>query len=288
VVHGDDDGAANDRELGRHRHGHLRVPDTEHDVMTHPSHDAIDRSAADGSMFELRNLTVAYDRVVAVQDVSLHVDRGEIVALLGGNGAGKSTTVQSIVGWARPTAGRIMFEDRDLTGARTEDVVRSGITLVPQGRQVFSRLTVRENLRLGALARAGRPLLLESTEGLLDLFPILGQRADQAAGDLSGGEQQQLVIARALMSSPRFIMFDEPSIGLAPKIATHIFDLIRRLRDLGLTVLVIEQNVSLALDICDRAYVLREGEVRLTGAPDEIQASPELEALFLGARRSVA
>jgi len=220
--------------------------------------------------------------VAALRQLSLQVAEGEIVALLGPNGAGKTTTLKAIVGWARATRGRITFEGRDLTRMKTEDIVRLGITMVPQGRQVFSRLTVAENLMLGGLARADRTATADMASEMLDMFTVLQTRRRELAGNLSGGEQQQLVIARALMSNPRLVIFDEPSLGLAPGLATRTFELIAQLRSRGLTIIIVEQNVGLALAISDRAYVLAGGKLALSGDVTSLRESPELKKVFLG------
>ncbi|HEU5373732.1 MAG TPA: ABC transporter ATP-binding protein [Gaiellaceae bacterium] len=217
-----------------------------------------------------------------MRNLSLHVGEGEIVALLGPNGAGKTTTLKAIVGWAKASRGQIRFEGRDLTRLKTEDIVRLGVTLVPQGRQVFSRLTVAENLMLGGLARNHRGSNGDLASGMLDMFTVLGERRRELAGNLSGGEQQQLVIARALMSNPRLVIFDEPSLGLAPGLAARTFELISRLRARGLTIIIVEQNVGLALAISDRAYVLAGGELALSGDVASLRESPELKQIFLG------
>ena len=211
---------------------------------------------------------------------------GEIVALLGPNGSGKTTTLKAIVGWARASQGRIAFEGRDITRMKTEDIVRLGVTLVPQGRQVFSRLTVAENLMLGRLARGRRTSSNDMASDMVDMFTILQERRHELAGNLSGGEQQQLVIARALMSNPRLVILDEPSLGLAPGLASRTFELIASLRSRGLTIIIVEQNVALALAISDRAYVLADGELALNGDAASLRESPEFKRVFLGIGRA--
>jgi branched-chain amino acid transport system ATP-binding protein len=236
----------------------------------------------DTPFFEICDLSVSYGAVQALRHLSLRVDEGEIVALLGPNGAGKTTTLKAIVGWARPSGGRIRFAGRDITRMKTEDIVRLGVTMVPQGRQVFSRLTVAENLMLGGLARAGRTARGDMARDMLEMFSVLRARRRELAGNLSGGEQQQLVIARALVSNPRLVIFDEPSLGLAPGLAARTFELIARLRSRGLTIIIVEQNVGLALAICDRAYVVAGGELALSGDVASLRESPELKKVFLG------
>jgi branched-chain amino acid transport system ATP-binding protein len=254
--------------LNRRRRAHS-APTGESDGATPP-------------FFEISDLSVSYGGVQAVRNLSLQVGEGEIVALLGPNGAGKTTTLKAIVGWAKASRGQIRFEDRDLTRLKTEDIVRLGVTLVPQGRQVFSRLTVAENLMLGGLARNHRGSNGDLASGMLDMFTVLGERRRELTGNLSGGEQQQLVIARALMSNPRLVIFDEPSLGLAPGLAARTFELISRLRARGLTIIIVEQNVGLALAISDRAYVLAGGELALSGDVASLRESPELRQIFLG------
>jgi len=232
--------------------------------------------------FEIRELSVSYSGVEALRRLSLHVAEGEIVALLGPNGAGKTTTLKAIVGWAKASHGHITFEGRELTRMKTEDIVRIGVTMVPQGRQVFSRLTVDENLMLGGLARARGTATADMASDMLDMFTVLGARRRELAGNLSGGEQQQLVIVRALMSNPRLVIFDEPSLGLAPALAASTFELISRLRSRGLTIIIVEQNVGLALAISDRAYVLANGQLALSGDVATLRQSPELKEIFLG------
>jgi branched-chain amino acid transport system ATP-binding protein len=236
-------------------------------------------------LLEISDLSVSYGGVQAVRDVSLQVDEGEIVALLGPNGAGKTTTLKAVVGWAPASRGRITFEDRDLTRMKTEDIVTLGVTLVPQGRQVFSRLTVAENLMLGGLAR-GRRTNGNMASDMLEMFTVLRARSRELAGNLSGGEQQQLVIARALMSNPRLVIFDEPSLGLAPGLAARTFELIASLRTRGLTIIIVEQNVGLALAISDRAYVLAGGQLALSGDVRSLRESPKLKEIFLGIERA--
>jgi len=233
-------------------------------------------------MLDVRNLTVSYDGIRAVRDLDLTVGEGEVVALLGPNGAGKSSTLNAIVGLAPTTRGSIRLAGADITRTPTESIVRLGLTQVPEGRQVFGQLTVDENLVLGGLAHRNGRTKDEVREGLLELFPILRERGGQAAGTLSGGEQQQLTIARALMSDPRMVLFDEPSLGLAPVVTQKIFDLIASLRSRGLTMLVVEQNVELALRISDRAYVLANGELKLSGSSAELREASGIQRTYLG------
>jgi branched-chain amino acid transport system ATP-binding protein len=234
-------------------------------------------------LLSIDDLSVSYGPVAAVRGASLEVRRDEIVALLGANGAGKSSTMWAIVGLAPRTGGRVAFDGRDLTGLAPEDVVRAGIAIVPEGRRVFANLTVRDNLRLGGVARRAdddRGPLLRDEVG--DLFPLLAERWDQVAGGLSGGQQQQLAIARALAARPRLILLDEPSLGLSPRLVGEVFALMSELRRRGITLLVVEQNAQRSLEIADRAYVLQNGAIVLSGDAAEVQASERTEAAFLG------
>jgi branched-chain amino acid transport system ATP-binding protein len=233
----------------------------------------------------VEGLTVAYGSVIAVRDVSLDVAAGEIVTVLGPNGAGKTTLLRTVAGALRPQAGSIAFEDRRVNGLAPEDVVRLGIALVPEGRHVFHALSVQENLAVGAISRRDRDAIREDVERLLDRFPILRERSGQMAGTLSGGEQQQLAIARALMSRPRMVLLDEPSLGLAPIFVDRIFELIRELRSQGVTILLVEQNVHRALEVADRAYVLSVGRLVASGATDTLLEG-ELERAYLGIARA--
>ena len=235
----------------------------------------------DPPLLAVDGLTVAYGAVVAIRDVTLEVARGEIVAALGPNGAGKTTLLTTIAGAHKPQHGMIRFDGDPLTGLAPEAVVRRGVALVPEGRHVFPNLTVEENLAIGGIARTDRDELRADTERWLTRFPILGERASQLAGTLSGGEQQQLAIARALMSRPRMLLFDEPSLGLAPIFVDLIFDLIRELRAEGVTLLLVEQNVHRALEVADRAYVLSAGTVVASGPTGQL-VEGELERSYLG------
>jgi branched-chain amino acid transport system ATP-binding protein len=232
---------------------------------------------------EVRGLTARYGPVVAVRDVSLRVGEGEIVALLGANGAGKTTTLMSIVGLHRARTGTIAFDGEEIGSLPAERVVRRGVGLAPEGRRIFARLTVAENLRLGAAA-AGRGGAEDARrERLLELFPALRERLRLPAASLSGGEQQQLAIARALMPGPRLLLLDEPTLGLAPKLVRLVFDLVVRLRDEeGVTILLVEQNVHQALRASDRAYLMRVGGIEAEGTPDELRRDRRVQAAYLG------
>ena len=233
-------------------------------------------------LLEVRGLTARYGPVVAVRDVDLRVGEGEIVALLGANGAGKTTTLMSIVGLHRARTGTIELDGSEIGHLPPERVVRRGVGLVPEGRRVFAGLTVAENLRLGAAA-AGRARDDARRERLLELFPALRERLRLPAASLSGGEQQQLAIARALMSGPKLLLLDEPTLGLAPKLVRLVFDLIARLRDEeGVTILLVEQNVHQALACCDRAYLMRVGGIGAEGTPEELRRDRRVDEAYLG------
>lgn len=240
-------------------------------------------TSSDEILLSIEGLTVSYGAVQAVRGIDLTVKRGEIVTLLGANGAGKSSTLNALVGLAPRKARRMQFEGNDLLGLPPETIVRRGMTLVPEGRRVFSSLTVDENLILGGSRHAGRGNPAAVKADMLELFPILAERLHQKAGSLSGGEQQMLAIARALMSSPDLLLLDEPSLGLAPQVVDRIFDLIVNLRDRGLTILLVEQNVVQSLEIADRGYVLANGRVELQGSAADLRASPEIQDAYLGA-----
>jgi branched-chain amino acid transport system ATP-binding protein len=235
------------------------------------------------AMLSIADLDVRYGAIQAVRGVSLDVAEGEIVAVLGANGAGKTTTLKAAVGLVATSRGEIRFAGKPITGRDTEDIVMAGMTLVPEGRRVFPSLTVAENLRLGAATRRNAGEIEQSRNEVLTLFPILAERAHQAAGTLSGGQQQQLAIARALMSAPKLLLLDEPSLGLAPQVVDDIFDLILRLKARGLTILLVEQDAVAALDIADRAYVMANGRVVMSGDAATLRASDEVAHAYLGA-----
>jgi branched-chain amino acid transport system ATP-binding protein len=234
-------------------------------------------------MLEVSDLEVRYGAIRAVRGVSLSVAGGELAVLLGANGAGKSSTLKAIAGALRPAAGRIMLGGTEVPYGWPERMVRLGAAMVPETRDVFPDLTVAENLKLGAFTRRRDPAgVAEDRARVVKLFPVLGERAAQPAGTLSGGEQQMLVIARALMSRPRLLLLDEPSLGLAPAIIERIFAMIAELKRTGLTILLVEQNAAQALAIADQAFVLRLGQVAARGPAAEIRAATDLRALYLG------
>ncbi|NVP57436.1 ABC transporter ATP-binding protein [Mycoplana rhizolycopersici] len=234
-------------------------------------------------MLEVRDLSVSYGAIRAVRGISFSLGRGELVSLLGANGAGKSSTIKCIAGALRASGGAITLEGRDITAASPEQVVRAGLATVPETRDVFPDLTVAENLMLGAyIHRRDQAGNRDNLERMHALFPRLSERSNQAAGTLSGGEQQMLVIARALMSRPSVLLLDEPSLGLAPAIVDRIFEMIETLKKSGLTILLVEQNVNQALAVADRAYVMRLGSIVASGTADEIRSTSDLSAHYLG------
>jgi branched-chain amino acid transport system ATP-binding protein len=234
------------------------------------------------TLLRLDDVEAAYGDLVAVAGVSLSVDRGEMVALIGANGAGKTTTLRAISGLLPLTGGAIDFCGEPLSGLRPAQVVARGIAHVPEGRQLFPSMTVRENLELGCRTRAARAGKQEALERVFELFPRLRERERQLAGTLSGGEQQMCAIARGLMARPTLLMLDEPSLGLAPVMVRAIFETLERINREGLTVLLVEQNVLRSLELCHRAYVLENGRIALEGTGRELLASPHVKQAYLG------
>ena len=235
-------------------------------------------------MLELNNIHARYGAITALRGVSISVGQGELVALLGVNGAGKSTTLASIAGVLRPAKGDILFQGNSILGRTPEQVARLGISLVPEGRDIFPSLTVEENLRLGAFTRSEKTEYRRNLSEVFELFPVLEERLQQPGGTLSGGEQQQLAIGRALMSSPRLLMLDEPSLGLAPALVDQIFELIARLHQRGVTILLVEQNVERSLEIVDRAYLMNTGLIENQGTPEQLRAHADIEGMYMGVR----
>lgn len=233
------------------------------------------------AMLEVKDINVYYGLIHALRDVSFEVNEGEVVALIGANGAGKTTTLHTITGLLPSKGGTVTFEGRDITRKPGHAIVRLGMSHVPEGRRVFAGLTVAENLRMGAYTRpAGE--IPESLKMVYERFPRLEERKNQAAGTLSGGEQQMLAMGRALMSKPKLLMLDEPSMGLAPILVEQIFDIIRELHAAGTTILLVEQNAQAALSVADRAYVLETGKISLTGTGAELMASDAVRKAYLG------
>lgn len=234
-------------------------------------------------MLQVENLSVAYGGVQAVRGVSLEVRKGEIAALLGANGAGKSSTLLATIGSVKPKEGRVVFEGRDITGTPPDKLVTQGIAMIPEGARVFARQPVEQNLRLGAYTVRDERVYRERLERVYTLFPRLRERREQLAGTMSGGERQMLAIGRALMSGPRLLLIDEPSLGLSPLLVEQVFDALVALnRDDGLSVLLVEQNMAQALEVAARAYVMQSGRVALSGNAAELAASDEVRKAYLG------
>ncbi|HEX8652358.1 MAG TPA: ABC transporter ATP-binding protein [Pyrinomonadaceae bacterium] len=233
-------------------------------------------------MLTLENVSVNYGAIEALKGVSMHVDKGEVVTLIGANGAGKSTTLRTITGLLEPSDGRIMFEGEDIGGRATHKLVARGISMSPEGRGVFANLTVRENLQMGAYLQKNKSKIASDMEHVFKMFPRLKEREAQKAGTLSGGEQQMLAMGRALMSRPRLLLLDEPSLGLAPLVVHTIFEAIEEIRGQGTTILLVEQNAHAALKHSDRAYVLETGQIVMEGASKELAADPGIKEAYLG------
>ena len=233
-------------------------------------------------MLKIDNLHVSYGGIRALQGVSLEVPEGKIVTLIGANGAGKSTTLRTISGLVKADSGSITYEGQELLGLPINKILEKGIALVPEGRRVFTNLSVVENLRIGAYLRNDKAQIEKDLEWVYELFPRLKERSWQMAGTLSGGEQQMLAVARALMSKPKVIMMDEPSLGLAPLVVKGIFDIIRTINNQGVTVLLIEQNANMALKTADYAYVLETGRITLTGTGKELLVNEDVKKAYLG------
>ena len=233
-------------------------------------------------MLEIRGVTAGYGQFTALWDIGLRVAAGETVAIVGPNGAGKTTVMRIISGVLRPRAGDLIFEGESLAGRPAHEIVARGIAHVPEGRRIFPDLTVAENLRMGAFLRSARRAFAQSLERVHALFPILAERQRQRAGSLSGGEQQMLAIGRALMSRPKLILLDEPSLGLAPVMVLRLFDLIRRVRQEGYTILIVEQNVRQVLRLADRAYLLEAGRLKMEGRSDELNEQEFVRKAYVG------
>jgi branched-chain amino acid transport system ATP-binding protein len=232
-------------------------------------------------VLELRDVVCRYGQVTAVKGISLTVERGQLVALIGANGAGKTTTLRAISGLLSPAGGKIMFDGHDITRASARKILSLGIAHCPEGRHVFPHMTVEENLEMGSYLRKDRKEVAADMERIFEQFPRIAERRQQHAGTLSGGEQQMLAIARALMSKPKLIMFDEPSLGLAPNIVERTFDIITGIRDTGTTVLMVEQNALAALEMCDHAYLLESGSMALSGSGRDLVDNPHVRSAYL-------
>ena len=236
-------------------------------------------------ILQIRNLDTFYGQAQALKNISLHVNRGEIVTLIGANGAGKTTLLNSIAGVLKPRSGEIVFEDDEITGLASDKIVSRGVSLVPEGRQVFAPMTVMDNLLLGAylrFGRGGREKIDRDLETIWDVFPILKERQNSYAGTLSGGEQQMLALSRALMSSPRLLLLDEPSMGLAPLMVKEIFRIIAELPRRGTTILLVEQNARAAFEIAGRGYVMETGRIVLQGSIEDLLNNQEIKRAYLG------
>ena len=233
-------------------------------------------------LLEVRDLSVYYGAIHALQGISFHVNEGEIVTLIGANGAGKSTTLRTISGLLRARRGSVHFKEQEITTTPAEQIVRLGIGQVPEGRKIFAPLTVRENLEMGAFTRRDEKKTLKDMDLVMERFPVLGERAGQLGGSLSGGEQQMLAIARALMSAPALLLLDEPTLGLAPLVVADIFAIVREISAAGTTILLVEQNVRQALKVSSRAYVLETGKIVLSGPSKELLEEPRIKASYLG------
>jgi len=233
-------------------------------------------------MLSVNDIHVYYGNIAALKGLSFHVEQGEIVTLLGSNGAGKSTTLRTVSGLLRPRKGGVSFQGRRVDSMQAHEVVGLGIAQAPEGRRIFARMTVAENLDLGAYSRTDKAAIAEDLERVLELFPRLRERIGQKAGTMSGGEQQMLAVGRAMMARPKLLLLDEPSMGLAPVLVDLIFDTIVRIREQGTTVLLVEQNALAALRVADRAYVLESGALKLSGPAAELSKNPEVIAAYLG------
>ncbi len=236
------------------------------------------------SLLKVTDLEVSYGGIDALRGISFDVEEGEIVTLIGANGAGKSTTLRTICGLVRPSAGRIVYDGRDITSQSTQRIVSEGIALVPEGRRVFDNLTVKENLLIGAYLRKDKESIQADVEHVYELFPRLKEREWQSAGTLSGGEQQMLAVGRAMMTRPRILMMDEPSLGLAPLIVKDIFSIIRALNETGMTILLIEQNANAALRCAHHAYVLETGRITMSGTGASLLADQRVQDAYLGTK----
>ncbi len=234
------------------------------------------------ALLKINDINVYYGAIHAIKGISLEVNEGEIVTLIGANGAGKSTTLRTISGLLKPKTGSIEFEGKNIAGVAAQNIVKAGISQVPEGRRVFAEMTVMENLELGAFIRKDKDGIAKDLKMVFERFPRLEERINQQAGTLSGGEQQMLAMGRALMSRPRLLLLDEPSMGLAPLLIKEIFSIIQDINKAGTTVLLVEQNANMALSIANRAYVLETGRITLSGDAKELAASEEVRKAYLG------
>lgn len=236
-------------------------------------------------MLKVENLVVSYGGIEALKGISLNVPDGKIITLIGANGAGKSTLLRTIIGLVKPESGKISYNEKEITSLNSQKIVTTGITLVPEGRRVFSNLTVLENLKIGAYMRNDKAEIEKDIEWIYGMFPRLQERNWQLAGTLSGGEQQMLAVGRALMCRPKLIMMDEPSLGLAPLVIKDIFRIIQEINAKGMTILLIEQNANMALKIADWAYVLETGRITMEGTGKELLENPQIREAYLGKKK---
>ena len=234
------------------------------------------------SLLAVNNLQVAYGGIQAVKGIALSIEQGELVALIGANGAGKSSTLKTLAGMQSASGGEIIYDGQSIIGTPSHQLIRKGLALVPEGRGVFSRLSVEENLRMGAYSRNDAPAIKDDLARVYELFSRLYERREQSAGTLSGGEQQMLAIGRALLGRPKLLLLDEPSMGLAPIMVQKIFDTVRMISSQGVTILLVEQNAKLALQLSSRAYVMESGKITLSGAASDLLHDPKVRAAYLG------
>jgi branched-chain amino acid transport system ATP-binding protein len=234
------------------------------------------------SVLELRNVSTHYGLVSVLRDVDIEIFPGEMVCLLGGNASGKTTTLKTILGYVRPSSGEVRLDDQVVSGLTTTEIVRRGISMVPENRRLFGEMTVAENLELGAYQRSDKAKIVEDRERILGIFPRVRERLKQKAGTLSGGEQQMVAMGRALMADPKVLLMDEPSMGLAPILVEQVFEIIKTIRELGRTVFVVEQNANMALSIADRGYVIQTGQVVLADTAQNLLNNPLMREAYLG------
>ncbi len=233
-------------------------------------------------MLTVKDIQVYYNAIHALKGISFHLEQGEIVALIGANGAGKSTTLNTISGILRPKTGLVVFEGEELTKVPPQDIVRRGVIQVPEGRRIFSKMSVWENLEIGAYTKTDKAAIKKDVNNMFERFPRLGERRNQLGGTLSGGEQQMLAMARSLMAHPRVLLLDEPSMGLAPILVEQVFDIIRDINDQGTSIILVEQNAQMALSIADRGYVLETGKIVLEGQAQDLLENPKVISAYLG------
>jgi branched-chain amino acid transport system ATP-binding protein len=239
--------------------------------------------AKDGApVLELRNVSTHYGLIAVLRDVNVEIRPGEIVCLLGGNASGKSTTLKTILGMVTPSQGEVVYDGEPISGLSTTQIVGRGITMVPENRRLFTRMTVRENLELGSYLRTDKDKIREDLDRVMELFPRLRERLTQKAGTLSGGEQQMVAMSRALMADPKLLLMDEPSMGLAPVLVDQVFQIIQDINKLGTTIFVVEQNANMALSIADRGYVLQTGQIVLADTAEALLKNPQMREAYLG------